>query len=237
LLSETYIPVLPDEIAGELNTKGHKVRNIYNVKHRVSKEPLPLFFVVLEPNENNKEIYNLKFLYNTKIKVEPPRKKKDIMQCTRCQDYGHSETYCSKPYYCVKCGKQHDSKTCTKSNDTPDTCALCKGSHPANYKGCSVYKELLNHKNKHNPRQCIVQSPYHINNPNTNPPQDISTYNNNQNNVPTYAQVFNRNNNNNDIDNKFSSFPLEFKNMFSELLNQNSMILTMLTTVINKLAK
>jgi hypothetical protein len=139
----------------------------------------------------------------------------------------------------VKCGKQHDTKTCTKPNDTPATCALCKGNHPANYKGCSVYRELLNAKNKHIPRQSNVQTSHYKNDAHINIPHEINIHNSNHNNKPTYVQVTssNRNSNNNDLDNKFSSFLLEFKDMFSQLLNQNSMILTMLTTVISKPAK
>jgi hypothetical protein len=38
-----------NEIKNELNEKGHPVRNIINVKHRATKEPLPPFFVDLEP--------------------------------------------------------------------------------------------------------------------------------------------------------------------------------------------
>jgi len=34
-----------------------------------------MFYVDLEPKENNKEIYNLQYLNNTKINVEPPYKK------------------------------------------------------------------------------------------------------------------------------------------------------------------
>jgi hypothetical protein len=49
----------------EFNKKGHKVRNMINVKHRVSKEPLPLSFVDLEPQSNNKEIFNLKSFCKT----------------------------------------------------------------------------------------------------------------------------------------------------------------------------
>jgi PAX-interacting protein 1 len=209
-MRDIHPSVSPQEKAEELNSKGHEVRNIINVKHRVSKEPLPLPFVYLEPNDNNKEIYNIQFLYDTKIKVEPPRKKRDIIQRTRCQDYGHSKTYCSKPYYCVKCAKQHDSKTYTKSKDTPASCALCKGSHPANYKGCTVYKDLLNAKNKHIPRRVTAQTTYYITNPHMNRPQDINTCNRNQNSMPTYAQIAspNRNNSNNDLHNKFSSFLL-----------------------------
>jgi hypothetical protein len=67
------------DIIEELNKKGHRVRNLINVKHRVSKEPLLLFFVDLEPQSNNKEIFNLAFLQNCKICVEPPRRKTTII--------------------------------------------------------------------------------------------------------------------------------------------------------------
>jgi hypothetical protein len=45
-----------NEIKNELNAKGHQVRNIINVKHRATREPLPLFFVDFEPQNNNREI-------------------------------------------------------------------------------------------------------------------------------------------------------------------------------------
>jgi hypothetical protein len=37
------------DIIEELDKKRHEVRNIINVKHRISKEPLSLFSVDLEP--------------------------------------------------------------------------------------------------------------------------------------------------------------------------------------------
>jgi hypothetical protein len=37
---------------------GHVARNIVNAHHRQTKEPLNLFFVDLEPADNNKDIYN-----------------------------------------------------------------------------------------------------------------------------------------------------------------------------------
>ena len=63
-----------------------------------------MFFVDLEPKANNKEIYKLEYLQNTKIRVEATRIKNTIIQCTRCQDYGHSKTNCRKPFNGVKCG-------------------------------------------------------------------------------------------------------------------------------------
>jgi hypothetical protein len=73
----------------ELDKKGHKVRNMINVKHRISKKPMPVFFVALEPQSNNRYIFNLEFLQNCKIRVEPSRRKNAIVQCVRYEDYGH----------------------------------------------------------------------------------------------------------------------------------------------------
>lgn len=113
-----------------------------NVVHHATKTPLNLFFVDLEPAKNNKDIFDLKYIHNMKIAVEPPRKSTNIVQCTRCQLYNHTKSYCTRPFSCVKCGRGHSSTSCTKSRDLPAKCALCEGPHPANYKGCTVYKEL-----------------------------------------------------------------------------------------------
>jgi PAX-interacting protein 1 len=144
------IPV--SDISDELNGKGHKVRNIINIKQRVSKEPLTLFFVDLEPQSNNKVIFKLDFLQHCKIRIESPRRKHTVMQCTRCQDYGRSKSYCTTPFKCVKCGAQH-ATTCKKTRVTPAKCILCNENHPANYNGCTVYRDLINSRNKDNPRK------------------------------------------------------------------------------------
>jgi diaminopimelate epimerase len=48
------IPI--DEIEEGLNKQGHTVRNIVNIRHRINKHPLSMFYVDLEPKQNNKEI-------------------------------------------------------------------------------------------------------------------------------------------------------------------------------------
>lgn len=48
-----------------------------------------------------------------------------------------------RPYRCVKCAQGHRTIDCPKKDrNTPATCTLCFGSHPANYRGCQVYKEI-----------------------------------------------------------------------------------------------
>ena len=120
----------------------HKVRNVLNIRHRATKYPLPLYFVDLEPQDNNKSIYDLQLLCNMKIVVEPPRKKNHIVQCTRCQSYGHTKTYCSRPFACVNCGGEHKTTLCTKDPAALAMCPLCGGDHPASYKGCTLFKNI-----------------------------------------------------------------------------------------------
>jgi hypothetical protein len=127
------------DIIDELSGLGHKVRNIINAKHCQMKEPFNLFFIDLEPADNNKEVYKITALQNKVIEIEQPNKPKHIIQCTRCQLYGHSKTYGKRPYLCVKCGEQQNSTTCKKSKNTPAKCSLCGGAHTANYKGCEYY--------------------------------------------------------------------------------------------------
>ena len=97
-LRNLHHSIPPNEIQAELESLGHKVRNVLNIRQRVTKEPLPLYFADLEPQDNNKNIYDLQLLCNMKIVVEAPRKKNRIVQCTICQSYGHTKTYCSRPY-------------------------------------------------------------------------------------------------------------------------------------------
>ena len=217
------------DIHQELLEMGHVARNIVNAHHRQTKVPLNLFFVDLEPADNNKDVYNITSLQNKIILIEPPRlNKKHIPQCVRCQQYGHTRTYCNKPYACVKCGGPHNSSDCVKQKDTPAKCALCGGNHPANYKGCEHYHNIIRGNNPHR-------------NPSVNPtpsPTENHVLPRSQPNLPlqqrSYAEVV-RN------DKQQAEEPLsaiktvieEFKGLFTQLLHQNSLILNMLSTIIN----
>ena len=66
-----------EEIRQEMLELGHKARNILNAHHRITKEPLNLFFIDLEPAENNKELYKFTALQNRIIQIEPTRAKKN----------------------------------------------------------------------------------------------------------------------------------------------------------------
>lgn len=142
----TPIDVIKEEIESTGNTVAGE---IINAKYGPKKIPTSTFFVNLAPGPNNKAVKELKYIFHQSIIIEDPRKRKSIVQCQRCQQYGHSKNYCMRPYRCVKCGQSHKTSECEKRDrNTPAQCALCNGPHPANYKGCEVYKEILARKNK-----------------------------------------------------------------------------------------
>jgi len=65
-----------EDIKQELLELGHNARNIINAHYRITKEPLNLFFVDLDPAENNKEIYKITAVQNKIVQIEPPRAKR-----------------------------------------------------------------------------------------------------------------------------------------------------------------
>lgn len=65
----------------ELEDLGFRTRNINNVIQKQTKQKLPLFFIDLEPTPNNRDIFNINSICYTKIKIEEPHVRKDLVQC------------------------------------------------------------------------------------------------------------------------------------------------------------
>jgi hypothetical protein len=151
----------------------------------------------------------------------------------RCQSYGHTRKYWMKTFNCVKCAGPHDTKDYSKPKDAPTTCVLCKGAHPANYKGPNVYLHLLKLKYK----DTYSNNP---NTPNANRHPHLQTINHQQT-ANSYSQAAANSftpqtRNNSHLGNLMGNFLHEFKNMFNQLLHQNSIIINMLTIMMSKLS-
>lgn len=139
VIRNLHYSTLNIDIINALNELGHKVKHVYNAKNK-SKSPLPLFFVDVLPQDNNKDIHDITSLLNTNVKIEKPHKKRSPPQCHNCQLYGHTKNGCHHKPRCVKCGENHLTEDCSKDCNSPAKCALCSGDHTANFKGCPVYK-------------------------------------------------------------------------------------------------
>lgn len=132
-----------NEIKTAIEELGYEVANVFNIRQNRTKKPLSMFYVDIKPNVNNKDIYNVSLLLNAIVKFEPPIPKRDIPQCVKCQRYGHTKAFCHRSPRCVKCAGDHLTIACTRKEKSNDVkCILCSGNHPANYKGCTVYKDI-----------------------------------------------------------------------------------------------
>ena len=135
----------------------HQVRSVRNIISHFTKQPLPMFFVDLDSKPNNSEIFDLRtFGRATKKNV-------DIVQCFRCQQFGHTRNYCRQPYRCVKCGLEDSTSEYTKSPNSPPQCVHYLSNHIANYKGCEVYQELVNKRSYKSVKSIPEQNNFNYN--------------------------------------------------------------------------
>jgi hypothetical protein len=111
---------------------------------------------------------------------------------------------------------------------------LCGGTHTANYKGCEHYHNLTRSRNAtQNPQVSNVKySVASVSQPVT-PPLNTQP-------IPpprvtrTYADIT-RGGNDNNQDITLSKFLKEFKQMFHQLIQQNSLVINIITTLISKM--
>lgn len=119
-----------------LNAMGHTVRRINKVWNKKFQYFYNMFKVELEVADNNKDAYNINYIDNMEVVVEPPYKSQLPPQCTNCQQTFHTKNYCKNKPKCVICGQQHKTQDCTLDKSAPPKCANCGGPHTANYGGC-----------------------------------------------------------------------------------------------------
>ena len=82
-------------------------------------------------------------LFNTKNKSliwERPLRQ-PIIQCFKCQRFGHTSQNCHMPARCVKCAQQHADGACQNNDKTQKAYCVNCGifGHPANFKQCPKY--------------------------------------------------------------------------------------------------
>ena len=74
------------------------------------------------------------------FRVEQFKTTPSILQCFKCQGFGHKSPNCTKNEKCV-CGEAHSHKNCPNKENRKPKWANCRGPHVANYRGCPAYKD------------------------------------------------------------------------------------------------
>lgn len=95
------------EILQELKTQENKEINFLRVNRFSTREStkkkkiLPIFVVQLSPDSNPAILKTIKYIAHQVVTWER-LKRKEIVQCRRCQRLGHVAVNCNLPYRCVK---------------------------------------------------------------------------------------------------------------------------------------
>lgn len=116
----------------------------------------PTWLVQLEPQSDVNSLLSMKYFLNQKVKFERLKGGR-VLQCRRCQRFGHSAGNCNLKFRCLKCLEKHDPGQCKNNLNTdengsspPASCVNCGATgHPANYRGCPKYAELIKKKQNH----------------------------------------------------------------------------------------
>jgi len=80
-------------------------------------------------------------------------KRRDVIQCKKCQRISHTASNCNLPYRCVKCGDKYDPDRCgclpgIHLDRKKIFCVNCgEYGHPVSYKDCSKIIEDRNRLN------------------------------------------------------------------------------------------
>lgn len=128
-----------EKVQSNLLEMDFKVKNVTQMKDTF-QTLLPIYIVQIEKNEKAKDIYGINTLFRCKVKVEPFRKRKgELIQCHRCQRFGHTSQNCRTQPRCLKCASEHFTFESKKKPTSPANCINCGQNHPANYKGCAYY--------------------------------------------------------------------------------------------------
>lgn len=123
------------------------VSQLQTAKSRLTGKKLPIFVIRLKTYQNVKTVKNIKYINHQKVSWEDLINSDKIIQCKMCQRFGHTASNCHLGYRCVKCSEDHSPGNCRiiKGKEGHEAfCVLCeKSGHPASYRGCPKYKELM----------------------------------------------------------------------------------------------
>jgi hypothetical protein len=98
VLKNMHYSINPEEIKTPIENLGHTATTSGTLNN-TTKQPLSVFCVELKPVPNRKDIFSLEYTQQCKIKLEPPKHKRDIVQPIYVETSVCNKCRCS--FYCA----------------------------------------------------------------------------------------------------------------------------------------
>ena len=97
---------------------------------------LPMWVITVPKNPDNiGKLKNLTDILNFVVRIQDYKFSDRIVQCFKCQNFGHKAELCHIRDRCVKCAGDHNTRVCTKDTAHPARGANCGGQHSAIFQG------------------------------------------------------------------------------------------------------
>ena len=124
------------EIKTELLDQGYQPVFVKRLISKATSNPTWKVKVAFQDIHDQTDLIQNKLtLGYTSHRVEPYIESPKIIQCYKCQGFGHQYQNCQKETKCLRCGGPHRVKDCPKEKNE-NCCANCGGDHVALYQGC-----------------------------------------------------------------------------------------------------
>ena len=136
--------ITEDEVKEELLTNNAiNATKVSRITSRATGQPTKLTRLITESNNqvNAAQKHGVKIgwqLYRCESSREPPH----VMQCFKCQNFGHSARDFTNAIRCLRCSQDHSVKKCTVAKDNAK-CSNCGGAHATVYRSCPAYQHQL----------------------------------------------------------------------------------------------
>lgn len=137
-----------NEIVADIKKHENETLKIEKVTQFNTKNVGTSFFIVsISNNSAVKSLLNIKYVLYRAVRWERIRRD-GITQCYRCQRFGHTAVNCNLQFRCVKCSEEHQPGECKlKAGESERETLFCVHcgvtGHPASYRGCPKYKDLM----------------------------------------------------------------------------------------------
>ena len=140
-----------------------KVAKLFRIQSRSLDKPTQLIRVFTDDDLACRKAIDIGvYICNERKRCEASKTEPRVTQCYKCQNFGHMAINCPNQQRCLRCGDNHAVRDC-KTPKQQVQCINCRGEHPAQYKGCPVYKTAQVEAQKAQPKvQNYAQAVKHL---------------------------------------------------------------------------